>query len=51
METLLQAMDKACEKTDILRKTTCVLRQFSEKGLWVVDNSYRTTLLDGVVGS
>ncbi|MFP3403409.1 YybH family protein [Pseudomonas putida] len=51
METRLQATDKTGVKTEILRRATYVFRQFSEKWLCVVDNSYGTTLLDSDVES
>ncbi|WP_338477933.1 SgcJ/EcaC family oxidoreductase [Pseudomonas trivialis] len=51
METLLQTTDKAGVKNEIARRATYVFRQVSETWLCVVDNSYGTTLLDGLVGS
>ncbi|SFB15860.1 conserved hypothetical protein [Pseudomonas sp. NFIX10] len=49
METLLQATDRSGAKTEIVRRATYVFRQISEKWLCVVDNSYGTTLLDGMI--
>ncbi|KQW28392.1 MULTISPECIES: YybH family protein [Pseudomonas] len=51
METLLQATDKSGAKTEVMRRATYVFRQISEKWLCVVDNSYGTALLDGVIES
>lgn len=48
METLLQVTSAAGVKTGIERRATYVFRQFSERWLCVVDNSYGTTLLDHV---